>query len=145
MAYWDTSALFKLYVRESDSPYFLKLAGEPAGEIATSTVSAAELLCAAYRKERAGELTPGGALAVFQAFLKDCAEGRIVAIPYGEDVIAAVGEVLKAAYLRPLPVMIRALDAIHAASAKAARAKTLVATDGRLREAAALVKLKVLP
>jgi predicted nucleic acid-binding protein len=145
VAYWDTSALFKLYVRESDSPYFLNLAGESDEAIATSTISAAELLCAAYRKERAGELIPGGAAAVLQAFLKDCAEGRIVAIPYGEDVTAAVREVVKAAYSRPLPLMIRAMDAIHAGSAKAARAKTLVATDARLREAAALVKLKALP
>lgn len=132
-------------MRESDSPYFLNLAEKSAEAIATSTVSATEMLCAAYRKERAGELIAGGAAAVFQAFLEDCAEGRIVAIPYGEDVIAAVREVLKAAYSRPRPLMVRALDAIHAGSAKAARAKTLVATDGRLREAAGLIKLKVLP
>ena len=145
MAYWDTSALFKLYVPESDSPYFLNLAEESAEVIATSTISATEMLCAAFRKERAGELIAGGAAAVFQAFLEDCAEGRIVAIPYGEDVIAAAREVLKAACRGPRPVMVRALDAIHAGSAKAAGAKTVVATDTHLRGAARLIKLKVLP
>ena len=145
MDYWDTSALFKLYVRESDSPYFLNLAADSPEAIATSTISAAEILCAAYRKERAGELVVGGAMVVFQAFLEDCAEGRIVAIPCGGEVIAAVREVLQAAHLNPRPVMVRALDAIHAGSANAARARTMVATDARLREAAGLLGLRVLP
>ena len=42
--------------------------------------------------------------------------------------------IVKLAYARPRPVMIRTLELIHLASATVGKASSLVATDARLRE-----------
>jgi predicted nucleic acid-binding protein len=42
-------------------------------------------------------------------------------------------------------LMVRSLDAIHVASAVAAGAKTMVATDGRLRKVSRRIGLQLLP
>jgi predicted nucleic acid-binding protein len=145
VTYWDTSALFKLYVPEGDSSYFLNLATESGEALATSSITAVEILCGAHRKECAGMIRKGAANAALERFLSDCREGRLMAVPYGEDVIAAAKEVARLAFRGLLPVTVRALDAIHVASAMAVRADVMVATDLRLRAVADLVKLKLLP
>ncbi len=145
MIYWDTSALIKLYVPEPDSPYFLKLAAASGETIGSSAILTAEVLCAAYRKERFGELRPGGAAALVRRLMADCKSNRIVLIPYGDDVVAEVRDLVRLALRKTPAVMIRTLDAIHLASAKLGGATRMVATDARLRQAAALAGLAVLP
>lgn len=103
------------------------------------------MLCTLYRKESAGDLVPGAAAALFARFLSDAEAGRLVLVPNGLDVTARAQGVVERAYGQPRPVLIRSLDALHVASALAARATTLVATDGRLRDVAALMGLAVLP
>ena len=78
-------------------------------------------------------------------FLGDCREGRIVLVPYGEQVFTAAEEIVRLAFRRARPVMVRSLDAIHVASALTARARVMVATDTRLRQVAAMAKLKLAP
>ena len=144
MAYWDTSALLKLYVTESDSPYFDSLA-ETSEPIFSSEIVIPETLCALHRKEHSGDLRRGGARTVFRKFSADIDAGRIVTIPYGRDVIAEAQKVVALAYGRPKPFLIRSLDVIHIASAVVSKARALIATDTRLREAAALVGLDLIP
>jgi predicted nucleic acid-binding protein len=143
--YWDTSALLKLYLPEDDSDYFLDLVVASDQPIVSSAIAAVEMLCAVYRKESVGDLKGGGALSAYQRFLGDCGEGRILLVPYGEQVFTAAEEIVRLAFRRARPVMIRSLDAIHVASAVTARAKVMVATDTRLRQAAAIAKLKPVP
>ena len=78
-------------------------------------------------------------------FLGDSREGRIVLVPYGEQVFTAAEEIVRLAFRRARPVMVRSLDAIHVASAVTARARVMVATDTRLRQVAAMAKLKLMP
>jgi len=143
--YWDTSALLKLYVAEPDSPYFLELLAGGDDPLLSSSIATTEVLCALHRKEHAGDLKPGAAETVFRRFMSDVDAGRIVTIPYGGDVLSQVNTVARLAFRRPRPLPIRSLDAIHIGSALAAEARTLIATDTRLREVASLVRLKVLP
>jgi len=143
--YWDTSALLKLYVPEDDSGYFLGLVAASDQPLVSSAIAAVEMLCAVYRKESAGDLKGGGALAAYQGFLGDCRAGRIVLVPYGEQVFTAAEEIVGLAFRRARPVMVRSLDAIHVASAVSARARVMVATDARLRQVAAMAKLKLAP
>lgn len=103
------------------------------------------MLCTLYRKEHAGDLVLGAAATLFARFLEDAAAGRVVLVPNGLDVTTQAQALVERAYRRPQPVLIRSLDALHVASALAARATTLVATDGRLREVAGLMGLEVLP
>jgi predicted nucleic acid-binding protein len=53
VAYWDTSALVKLYVTEADSSYFFQLISKTDEPIISSAVATAEALCVFYRKEHA--------------------------------------------------------------------------------------------
>ncbi|MBZ5623392.1 MAG: type II toxin-antitoxin system VapC family toxin [Acidobacteriia bacterium] len=135
----------KLYVPEPDSAAFLDLIAKSDELVASSAIAGTEVLCAVYRKEAAGDLKAGGARAAFRRFLADCKARRIVQIPYGDDVTAATAEIVHLALLRPRPIMIRALDAIHVASAIVIRASLVVTTDARMREVAVLAKLRVLP
>ena len=145
MVYWDTSALLKLYVMEEDSSHFDRLLSSSDQAIATSTIAVAEIHCVAYRKESAGELKRGGAAAVVAGFQRDCRVGRIVQVPFGEDVMLHLDSFVRLAFGGPRPVMLRALDAIHVASAVSVRARSIVATDLRLRAMALRAGLAILP
>ncbi len=145
MEYWDTSAILKLYVSEQDSAYFLQLLAKSSSPIASSAVAAVEMLSALARKEFAGGLKRGGGDALFRKFQTDCAAGRVILLPYGRDVVEEAARLLKVAQGPPGPVMIRTLDLIHLASASLAKARTMVATDQRVRAFASTVGLQVLP
>ena len=145
MQYWDSSALVKLYLAEADSAEFDHLMSRAGRAIATSTIAAAELLCTAYRKESDGDLRSGGAAVAVGSFEKHCRTGRIVQIPYDEKVLARVDRLVQLALTGPRPLMLRALDAIHIATAVEARATAMVATDRRLREMAGRIGLDILP
>lgn len=145
MNYWDTSALLKLYVAERDSPYFVRFLATAGERIFTSVIGATEMLCALYRKEQAGDLHLGGAQALLREFSADVNSGKIVTIPYGEDVVAEAEKLVRLVFGQHPLVMLRSLDAIHVASALAGKAKVVVSTDARLRHVASLLPLKVLP
>lgn len=145
MIYWDTSALLKLYVSEPDSPYFLDLIRRSDEPILSCNIAEVEVLCALYRKEQAGDLKTGAAIALFEEFSTDLSAGRIVSIPYGTDTVQESRRLVKTVYEEKPPLSIRSLDAIHLASALLSKAKSVVTTDGRLREGAGLFGLEVLP
>jgi predicted nucleic acid-binding protein len=144
MVYWDTSALLKLYVSEPESAKLAELASAK-GPILSSAIAPVEMMCALTRKEGSGEMTRGGAREVFALIGRHLAAGRISLIPFGDDVVREAEELVRLAAGRERPVMIRALDLIQLASAVASRSRTIVTTDARLRELAALAGLKVLP
>ena len=143
--YWDTSALLKLYTHESDTNYIIDLAAKEAQPICTSIIATLEVLSALHRKQRAGEVPPDEARQDMLDFETDCAEGRVTRLPCGDEMVAQAREVMELARTQPRNIMIRSLDAIHVASALSIRAGSLVATDGRLREVAALAGLKLIP
>ncbi len=143
--YWDTSALLKLYVPEPDSAFFLDLAATGTDQILSSGIAAVEVLCALHRKEAGGDLKPGGARSLFRRFAADAAAGRIVTVPYGRDVLSQAEKLLDLLRSRRRAPVIRGLDAIHLASALVSKASTLVATDRRLRETAAVLGMRLLP
>lgn len=145
MLYWDTSALLKLYVSEPDSPYFLDLIAGSEEPILSCNIAEVEVLCALYRKEQAGDLKTGAAGILFEEFLSDLSTGRILSIPYGMDTVEESRNLINSVYRKKRPLTIRSLDVIHLASALLSKAKSLVTTDGRLREAAKLSGLQVLP
>jgi len=145
MIYWDTSALVKLYVAEADSPYFLQLITDTDDPVVSSAVVTTEILCVLYRKEQARALKPGAARCVYLKFGTDVRTGRILTIPYGRDVELEAEKLVRFVYTQPHPVLMRSLDVIHIATALSSRARTLAATDARLREAASLAGLNLLP
>jgi predicted nucleic acid-binding protein len=145
MDYWDTSTVVKLYVREPDSEDFLQLLDAAPKPMYSSTITDIELLCTLYRKEKTRNIPVGSGGRSYEKFREDCAAGHIVRVPYGDEVVSLAEEVVRAAFKRSRPILIRSLDVIHIATALTIKAKRVVTTDSRLREVAALNALALLP
>lgn len=145
MAYWDTSALAKLYTPEPDSQYFSQLVADGDLTVDSAAIAAIEILCVLYRKEQGGELRTGVAERLYRKFVSDVDAGRVMIIPYGRDVQGEAEKLVRLVVKRPRPLLLRSLDTIHVATALSNRESVIVATDPRLRGVAALAGLRLLP
>jgi uncharacterized protein with PIN domain len=77
MSYWDSSALVKLYVQESDSTEFRKLAVN-ASCVATGSLTRHEMRTVFRRREAEGVLPNGEAAALYDELTADIAAAHIV-------------------------------------------------------------------
>ena len=145
MAYWDSSALVKLYTPEQDSEYFFELADSTSAAIASSEIALTELLSTFFTKESNGDLVAGGAEQAYSALQAYIAAGRLRLIPPDAIARRAAAQVIRAVARGAPKRVLRALDAIHVGCAIADGAECVVATDVRLRDAATALGLKVLP
>jgi predicted nucleic acid-binding protein len=145
VAYWDTSALLKLYVDETDSSEFWELLLASNEGVWTSTIARTEMFCTLRRKQQLGELQAGGAAALYERFCKDVDKGRLALIGLTEDVHREAERMGPLLSERKPPLLVRSLDLIHLATALAAKSRDLVATDVRLRDVASVAGLRVLP
>jgi predicted nucleic acid-binding protein len=143
--YWDSSALVKLYVNETDSSFFLNLARVSEAPILISDISKQEMLCTLYRKEQYGDLKAKSAQRVFNKFLSDEESGRLLIIPNGKDVAAISENVVRRTHQHQPPLMLRSLDLIHVSSALLVKATAIVTTDRRLRDITQMLGVKLLP
>ena len=146
MRYWDTSVLLKLFVEEDDSRVFAALMAESSEGIQTSELSRLELIRAFWGKRLDGAIVPGAEKALVRRFDSEVHTGRINLVPLRGAVREGEFEtVLRVCYTRPRPIRVRALDALHLASALAARATAVVCTDKRMLEAAAALQMNIYP
>lgn len=145
ISYWDTSVLLKLFVREDDSSVFATLIGEAAEGIHTSELSRLELLRALWGKRLDGAIMPGAERALMRRFESEVEMRHIILVPLRGDVRDEFETVLQVCYSRPRPIRVRALDALHLASALACKAKEIVCTDRRMREAAVALQMNIQP
>ncbi len=145
MTYWDTSALLKLYIAEPESEAIARLAASWEGSLLSSAIAPVEMISTLARKEQAGELRRDGAREVFKRISEDIAAGRLSLVPFGDDVVRESVRIVRLGYAGKRPIMVRALDLIHLASAAVSRSKCIVATDRRLRELAKLAGMDVAP
>jgi uncharacterized protein len=143
--YWDTSALIKLYVPEPDSAFFVELIAKDDQPVCTSVISVIEVRCALNRKEQAGDIRRVDAARAMKRFTADCGEGRITKLPCNDETISLAHDIVDFASGARKPVMLRSLDAIHLASAQGARAAGVATTDMRMRDIAAMLRLKLIP
>ncbi len=145
MAFWDTSALVKLYVRELDSDRFVELARKSETRANISQLSIHEMCCALNRKEFARAIPARTAELAYREFHKDVEEAVLKVIPYGPDVRLEFDRIVRVCYRANPVVPIRALDGLLLASALTVRMPDLVSTDLRMRAAGALLGLRILP
>ena len=145
MNYWDTSCVLKLYTPEPDSAAYLALAGQATEPLLTSEIMASELTFALHQKESRGDLKAGSAERVLKQFHADCAAGRWLLIPLGRDVLVRAAQLAKACYQRKPPVALRTLDGVHLATALLTKTAGLVTTDERMRQAARVLGLALVP
>ena len=144
MSYWDTSALGKLYVPESDSAAFAQRA---AGDsvIVSCQLARFEMHRIAFRKESDGLIPAGTAEEVLTHLDQDIAAGEIRLVETDSALEASFSAIMAACYRRTPPLPLRTFDAIHLAAARVSGQTEMVATDKRLREAAVLLGLSVYP
>jgi len=144
MSYWDTSALVKLYAKEHDSLNFERLAAQ-FSEIVTSRLALFELRRILFRKEIEGSLKRGASQISFQRFLLDVKTGMVQLAGLGLEIELPFDAVLTRCFTHEPPIFIHTADAIHLATALAAKAREMVCTDARLRAASTLIGLSVFP
>jgi predicted nucleic acid-binding protein len=145
MRYWDTSVLLKLFVQEDDSRLVAALIEEAPEGIHTSELSRFELLRALWGKRLDGAIVAGAEKVLMRRFESEVDMRRIILVPLGVDVRREFENVLRICYTRRRPIRVRTLDALHLASALAARAKEIVCMDLRMREAAAALQMNIYP
>lgn len=145
MSYWDSSALVKLYSKESDSAVFEQFAAGATTVPVISRLGLYEVATTVSRKEAEGGLSPGSAQTIQQRLLQDGDDGRIRVVEFSANVERPFQVLLAQCFQKVPPQYIRTLDAIHLASAIAVGESEIVATDKRLREAALFLGLKVFP
>jgi uncharacterized protein with PIN domain len=144
MRYWDTSALAKLYVAESDSPQF-SARWSQTGTITTSILARWELFCVLARKEADGLIPAGAAEIIFNEFLADVEGGAVVLVPMNEAEEDRFRDlVLRLCRSKP-PLFTRTLDGIHVATAVLHGAIEFVSTDLNMRKCASAIGLALYP
>lgn len=145
MAFWDTSAVFKLYVRERDSDRLRAVIRTSAEPPLISQLSLAEMHRALWAKELARAIPSGQADATYQRFRKDIAQEAFTLIPFERDVQGEFERIIPICYRASPIVPVRTLDGLLLASAFIARTSELVSTDSRMRAAGLVLGLRVLP
>jgi hypothetical protein len=143
--YWDSSALLKLYVDEPDGAPFVDLFYERKQTVFTSALAFVEILCALQRKGQEGAITKNACAALFDRFRREVSEGLVELLPLDSDVLEYLPFALARLSAARPPVCLRSLDAIHLSTALTSRQPILVAADRRLRAAARLMGVEVLP
>jgi len=136
MRYWDTSALLKLYVTESDSTRF-RAHASITGPVLTSDIARWELFVVLHRKEAAGNITKGTAQAFYSQFEMDILAGRVVVLTADAKALPGFQGLVRNLFQQQPPVFIRTLDALHLAAAQAGLATEFVTTDQKQARAAA--------
>lgn len=145
MAFWDTSALLKLYVRERDSDRFHGLMQSLPEKTAISQFTLAEMHRALWAKEFARTVPVNFAQKAYGEFRADIETAFLDVVPFGRAVQEEFDRIVPICYRASPPVPLRTLDGLILASALLARTVRLVTTDSRMRTAGMLLGLHVLP
>ena len=145
MAYWDTSALVKLYVDEPDSTQYRQILRESLEPPHTSVLSLAELYRVFWSKAVSHGLSYDGPDALVQTISEAVEQGRMRLINYDRQLLGHFRPVIAICYSRPQPLRLRSADGIHLASARCVAAAEVVCADKRMREAAESLGFRLLP
>ena len=77
--------------------------------------------------------------------MADVAAGRWLLVPVGSDVLARAAQIAHRCYHHHPPVPLRTVDGLQLATALVLMAREIITTDQRLRQAAKLFELSVVP
>lgn len=128
--YLDTAILVKLLVREPDSDFYAALVD---GQIVWSShVIVTEAFSALLRKQREGAITSAHRRKAWKQMEDDLAGGRLNLVTLGSEIFTRANEILDGCHPA---IALRALDAIHVASAEQCRSWPVCSNDGRMRAA----------
>lgn len=143
--YWDTSCVLPLYVPEPDSARLAELAAGQDDPIASSQILGFEFLFAIHARVARRQIPKDFAAKVQRKFMVDAAAGRFLMIPLGDDLLSTVAAMTAKLVTCAPGLEVRTLDGIHLATATRMDSEEVVTTDKRMRKAAKLLGLQVLP
>jgi len=133
MFFFDSSALFKRYLEEEGSEAVRDLCAD-AEVVGVSVLCVPEILSAAQRLKREGRMTLGEATRVKHELQTDLADAKVIGL--NEHVIERASDLIESNALK-------ALDALHVATAVEAHADLFVSGDEQQLKAARKAGLKV--
>ena len=136
--YFDSAYVAKFYLMEPDSRAVRNLA-EKAEELHSSEWCLAEMACALHRQVREGTLTPREAAEVRRSFRAHAADGDWVLTPVTRELLEEVDAVVRTLSTE---TFLRAGDALHLVSARAAGFSEIWTNDRHLLRAARHFGLK---
>jgi len=136
--YFDSAYVAKFYLHEPDSDAVRGLADE-AEALHSSEWCLAEMACALQRQVREGALTRAEAADARRIFREHVAAGGWVLEPVTRNLLDEVDAVV---YTVPADVFLRAGDALHLVSARAAGFSEIWSNDRHLLRAARYFGLK---
>ena len=138
--YLDTSVLTKLFITESDSEV---CARKVAGKVlVTSELAYGELFSAFLKNERGGSLTTRDREESWAEFERQVADESVWLETLDGSIIRSAQELMLK--LHP-QVALRTLDAIHLATCLSLFAGPLYTMDRRMRAAAVLLEIPLVP
>jgi predicted nucleic acid-binding protein len=138
--YLDTGIIIKLLTPEPESAWFeTELRGHP---FSTSELALVEVRSALFAKERARSITAAQRLRAEAKFQEWLETDLLVLHPLNLSVLRKSMQVL--AMTHP-SIPLRSLDALHVAACDLAQEFPLCTTDGRVHDAAHLLRLPTFP
>jgi predicted nucleic acid-binding protein len=143
--YWDTSCVLPLYIPEPDSAELADLAANQDSPVTSSQILSFEFLFAIHARVARRKMAKEFAVKVQRRFLADLSAGRFLLVPLGADILSIVAELSGRLAKRQSGLELRTLDGIHLATACHLGAKQVVTCDKRMRQAAEVLGLRVLP
>jgi predicted nucleic acid-binding protein len=144
MSYWDTSALLKLYLEESDSVVFEDLMRRATPRM-MAFIGKHEARTAFRRRESDKDISPGCSNLCYTRLLQDISTDKITLIPESVALENAFGEVLERCLSQSPSVLVRTNDALHLVAAMVAGETDFVSADTKQRTAATHLGFNVLP
>jgi predicted nucleic acid-binding protein len=138
--YLDTSILIKLLVPEPDSGQFQELLR--GALLSTSELAMTEVWSALLSKERIRQITARHRAAAWSVFNERILTQEIQIHPLGSVTLKKANGILEICHPK---VPLRTLDAIHLAACDLSQDFPLCTTDARMREAAKVLKIPVVP
>jgi predicted nucleic acid-binding protein len=145
MAYWDTSALVKLYVDEPDSLRYRQILRQSFEPLHTSMLTLAELYKVLWAKSVDGGLSSEGPDTLIQKIFEVVEKGHIHLVTYDRKLLVHFQPIIANCYSRSKPLRLRSADGVHLASARSIAAAELVCADKRMRAAAESLGFRLLP
>ena len=143
--YWDTSCVLPLYIPEAGSADLSELAGSQSEPLTSSQILGFEVLFAVHARVARKEIPESFASKVQRKFLSDLDAGRFLLIPLSEDMLVQVVQMTAGLTKRSPVLELRTLDGIHLATAEMLGSEEVVTNDKRMRKAAQILGMGVLP
>ncbi len=142
-AYFDTSTLIKIYVREASSAAAVEILLAEKPPVPFTHLLELELRTAIRLKRGRGEISAAGQRAALQTLESDLAKGVLARPDYDLDSVYLRAEVLSAKHAAG--TLARSAGIWHVAAALEIGCNAFSSFDGRQKKLAALCKLKLLP